>query len=1089
MMLGLRGGRSVGHGLFGIASTMMFAAGAHAADKPVIAPPDAWVKEAPLPQDSAPADQAAVRILLIDQQAHFDPDRGNAFYARTVARIQTAQGLAAFGTIALPWRPDTGSLTIHRIRVIRDGKVIDLATKPEDFAVLRRETNLEQATLDGMLTATLQASGLQVGDIFEMAITVTNRDPAMQGHGDQFFIGWPGLPIGKLRVSADWSPGQSVRWKATDLPVAPKPVGRTGIGFEAENVQPFILPAGAPARFQLGRQLQVTDFTSWTEVSAVFAPLYDKARKLAPDSPLQAEISRIRAASSDPKQRAAAALALVESQVRYVFVGLNNGNLVPADADLTWQRRYGDCKGKTALLLALLDGLGIEAEPTLASTVLGDGIAERLPTAAVFNHILVRAKIDGKIYWLDGTRIGDRGIDDIPIFGFRWTLPVRAKGGALEEMVQKPFDKPETETRITLDASKGFTLPATAHVESVWRGDDALGMSMSFANMAPSDLDRFLRDYWRGQYDFMTPTKVSASFDPRTGEERLILDGTAALKWDSSRTGNAYELDGAVLGWKADFTRAGPNADAPFAVDFPAYSLTEEIIRLPGNGKGFRVDSVNVDKVVAGRHFYRKLEIVGDTMTMTASVKTLQREFPAADAAKAAVELRAMSDVGVFLYPPSNYAATAEEEAALQAKPVDTEHDSIARARSLYRVGKLPEAMDELDRLLKKNPDSIIGLAMRSSIGWALGRTDQAAADVDRLLVQDPSNGDGLRIKIAHTLIRYGAKAALEEARKAVDRRPDDANLLFARADLERRLGAPDVALSDAKAAIALNPKLEEAYLLRANIYRSRGAPAQAAAEANALVQTSPDGDALVTAAKIYCGIGHIEDGLKVFDKALQSDADRSFVFLNRATCRRKTEPKAAMADVDAAIAANSGSGGAYYQKGRWLIEEGDYKSAVALWDRYAAAHTLEPGFQGERAYALALAGETAKARAAFAELRSRAGKDAMLLNQLCWNQAIAGFDLPQALLDCRASVAASPMAANLDSLGFVLLALGKYDEAIASYDKALAIRDEQASSLFGRGLARQRAGSGDKGAADFKAALASDPDVEAEFKRYGQTR
>ncbi|WP_404482684.1 transglutaminase domain-containing protein [Novosphingobium sp. BL-52-GroH] len=66
----------------------------------------------------------------------------------------------------------------------------------------------------------------------------------------------------------------------------------------------------------------------------------------------------------------------------------------PATAEETWQRRYGDCKGKTALLLALLRELGIEAQAVLANNSGNDnGLAERLPSPRMFDHVLVRARI------------------------------------------------------------------------------------------------------------------------------------------------------------------------------------------------------------------------------------------------------------------------------------------------------------------------------------------------------------------------------------------------------------------------------------------------------------------------------------------------------------------------------------------------------------------------------------------------------------------------------------------------------------------------------------------------------------------------
>src|SRR3546814_6567111 len=105
------------------------------------------------------------------------------------------------------------------------------------------------------------------------------------------------------------------------------------------------------------------------------------------------EAARIAAAHSAPLDRASAALKLVQRDVRYIYVGLGNGNLTPATAEETWQRRYGDCKGKTALLLALLARLGIEAEAVLANNSGGDdGLDERLPNPGMFDHVLVRSE-------------------------------------------------------------------------------------------------------------------------------------------------------------------------------------------------------------------------------------------------------------------------------------------------------------------------------------------------------------------------------------------------------------------------------------------------------------------------------------------------------------------------------------------------------------------------------------------------------------------------------------------------------------------------------------------------------------------------
>jgi hypothetical protein len=50
-------------------------------------------------------------------------------------------------------------------------KSIDVLGSGQTFTTLRREQNLEQAVLDGVLTANLNSEDLQVGDILEVAYT------------------------------------------------------------------------------------------------------------------------------------------------------------------------------------------------------------------------------------------------------------------------------------------------------------------------------------------------------------------------------------------------------------------------------------------------------------------------------------------------------------------------------------------------------------------------------------------------------------------------------------------------------------------------------------------------------------------------------------------------------------------------------------------------------------------------------------------------------------------------------------------------------------------------------------------------------
>ena len=124
---------------------------------------------------------AAVKILLSDQQLNFTAE-GDDSYIESVVKIQTPQGLGAMGTLTLAWNPATDTMIVHKVHIVRGDQVINVLEGNEPFTILRRENNLEYASLDGILTAVIQPPGLQVGDIVDMAVTLRRADPFLWAH-------------------------------------------------------------------------------------------------------------------------------------------------------------------------------------------------------------------------------------------------------------------------------------------------------------------------------------------------------------------------------------------------------------------------------------------------------------------------------------------------------------------------------------------------------------------------------------------------------------------------------------------------------------------------------------------------------------------------------------------------------------------------------------------------------------------------------------------------------------------------------------------------------------------------------------------
>jgi hypothetical protein len=387
--------------------TALFASDARAAQQPAIGPEPAWVMPAAMPAAPLVTHQG-LRVLLHDQQVRFHAAT-TSVYQRRILRIDGEQGLEAMRHLALQWRSVSDQLTIHRFTLTRGGREHDLLAAVR--AVLDEQQIRPSALrMDGEQTLGLPIGGLAVGDRVEVAYSIDRVEPVLGGHREMALDAGTSGGIDWLSIRAQWDEDAPMRLAGRNLPA----------GLQRAPGQAW-LTAGPISPSPAARSLEISDFATWGDVAEIFVPLFDQARQTAPNSPLREQAARIAAATPNPARRAAMAVELVREEVKYLYVGLGEGNLRPMDADKVWQRGFGDCKGKVALLLALLDQLGIAAQPALVATRDGDGLDRRLPALGGFDHVIVRAQIGGQVVWLDPTREARQR--------YVWALPVRMGAG------------------------------------------------------------------------------------------------------------------------------------------------------------------------------------------------------------------------------------------------------------------------------------------------------------------------------------------------------------------------------------------------------------------------------------------------------------------------------------------------------------------------------------------------------------------------------------------------------------------------------------------------------------------------------------
>lgn len=1071
-------------GLWGLAAPT-FAAN----DKPLIGPPASWVRPTPIP---TPKDNPGgpFRSLLSDQQVSFGPTEDD-YYEAYATRLQTTDALTEGGSVVLEWNPETEILTVHKVQVVRGDTVIDVLAK-QPFTILRRETNLQSAQLDGALTATLQVEGLQVGDILSVAYTRAVRDPAMQGRSN-LILNWPQFAVDRAVLRATWTAPKAMQWRAAgdlESPTIVRKGPTTELLLDRANVATFHPPAGAPSRYADGPQLELSEFKSWAEASALMRPLYDHASELGADSPLKAEVAKIRAASGDPKIQVGAALALVQGQVRYLYLGAKDGGYVPANAELTWSRRFGDCKGKTALLLALLRELDIEAEPALVSTSGGDGLDSRLPSVGVFDHVIVRAVVAGKTYWLDGTRTEDSDLDRLKIPGFHWGLPERAAGAALVKLEPLPTDRPELTTILRVDASAGLDAPATIHAEQIARGDSARELNTILSSLSAADRDKALRDSWLKAYPALNISKVLATRGVSVDEYRLEMDGKTTLEWKPP-SGIGYRflaLKDGELGWTTPFKRdAGPMADAPYATVCTGYSQVIETIILPRNGAGFTFPAPDVDQEVAGCALSRQARFDRGVFTLTRSVRRLAPEFPASEAAAANKILSNLANTEVFLRTPLSFTPTDADITAMGAAEPKTADDYVDRGNSYSARHDYEKAIVDYTKAAALDPKNSYAFSNRGLAYYWLKRDDLAKADFDTAAKFDPRD-----VAIVHgrgllAVRAYRFRDAIADFSRAIDLRSENTFALRYRADLYAEVGEYDHALADYDEILRVAPGDVGAHMRRSRILWATGDRKAAAAETEATLKLDPDDlDVQILSGSQLVEAGKRAEGLAVMTTAIATHPTAD-AYLTRAELRKRSDRAGRQADIEAALKADPKSTTAQMMLADVRSEGGAHAEAIAS---LTVALKASPGNEGlllGRARAYARSGDLASADRDLTKVARMEAANPGMLNSVCFTRATYGVDLAQALIDCDRSLAVNATnPATLDSRAFVLLRLGRLEEAVIAYDAALHLRPELPTSLYGRGIAKLGLKRVTEGRADLAAGKALWPEIADDFALWG---
>ncbi|NMB76923.1 MAG: DUF3857 domain-containing protein [Myxococcales bacterium] len=361
-------------------------------------------------------------------------------YHQEVIRIQNKAGAERLRTFRIEYAPDRQQVRVHASRLLRSDGSVDTSATTRDYSlsepwynlyydVHAREISFPQVSAGDTLELAWEIDDIGGGALLERFFgdlcPLQFEEPVLSS---SYLL----LAPEKIEVHGYASPGVARR-------VEPARDGDERLRlyrFEAAALPGLEPEPGAGGFTSHHAFVHVSTFRDWNEVGAWYHDLV--AGALRPGPQVEQLAREQAAAVADPLERVRKLYQFVANGLRYVGLEFGVHGYVPYPVEQVLERRFGDCKDKSALLAALLNLSGIRAEMALLRMKrLGD-LPDEPASLAPFNHAV--CYLPDHDLWLDGTA-AFHDIRELPAQDQdTLALVITPRGGRL---VRTPLSKPE----------------------------------------------------------------------------------------------------------------------------------------------------------------------------------------------------------------------------------------------------------------------------------------------------------------------------------------------------------------------------------------------------------------------------------------------------------------------------------------------------------------------------------------------------------------------------------------------------------------------------------------------------------------------
>ncbi len=498
-------------------------------------------------------------------------------FTRFARHFRTATSVEQGAQIFVTFDPAYERLVLHGVWRHRAGVKASILEHAE-VKVIQKEQDLGKNLIDGRLTATIFARDIRVGDTLEFAYTVHGSNPVFEGAFAQSFTAGYAVPVSRWHRRVLWESARKLIIENHGN-VAPG-LSRTGSSpqeliWSTENLQPIQYDDATPIWFDETPWIQLSSSPDWSSVVEWALKLFTVTDT---SDALEREVKRIQAENVEGADRFRAALSFVQNQVRYLGMELGPHSHRPHSPSLVLERRFGDCKDKALLLVTMLRRMGLDAEPALVNTTLRRSLDAWHPTHAAFDHAIVRARLDGRTWWVDPTRVDEHGpLEMLQPPPFERALVVAPGQTVLTTIPSRELTEPSIVLEEHFVGTDG-SAPGTLTVTTTYRGQRAEWTRQRIERSPPKEFARELLNFYARNDPDIRSTKDLEIHDDREANVVTLVEHYALPRFHN---GERREVEAHLILSSLEEPTIYQRT-APFSVSHPVHLVHRIRFTTPG---------------------------------------------------------------------------------------------------------------------------------------------------------------------------------------------------------------------------------------------------------------------------------------------------------------------------------------------------------------------------------------------------------------------------------------------------------------------------------------------------------------------------